>query len=389
MEKTNMFTPFRDIETKLVHCGERAVEGAVCLPVFQSVTFASRPEDGYHDVRYIRLNNTPNHQLLHEKLAAIEGGEAALVTASGMAAITTALLTFLRVGDHLLAQDCLYGGTHGFVTQELPALGIACDFINGSDPDSWERLLRPTTRVIYVETMTNPLLDVADLPAVVRFARAHNLLSMIDNTFATPVNFRPLEMGFDLSIHSGTKYLNGHDDIAAGCVIGRGEHVERIRHRLNHLGGSLDPHACFLLNRGLMTLALRVRQQNSTALRLARFLAGNSAVERVIYPGLETHPQHSRARELFPGYGGVLGFEVRGGQEETGAVLGRLRIACVAPSLGGVHTLVMQPARVSHAGLTPEERARLGISDKLIRVSVGIESADDLCADFEQALAGL
>jgi len=210
---------------------------------------------------------------------------------------------------------------------------------------------------------------------------------MIDNTFATPVNFRPLEMGFDLSIHSGTKYLNGHDDIAAGCVIGRAEHVERIRHRLNHLGGSLDPHACFLLNRGLMTLALRVRQQNTNALRLARFLAGHSAVERVIYPGLENHLHHTRAKELFQGYGGVLGFEVRGGEEETGAVLGRLRIAFVAPSLGGVHTLVMRPARVSHAGLTPEERARLGISDRLIRVSVGIESADDLCADFEQALA--
>ncbi len=383
-----MVTPFRNIETKLVHCGERIVEGAVCLPVFQSVTFASRGEDTYHDVRYIRLNNTPNHHQLHEKLAAIEGGEAALVTASGMAAIATSLLTFLRAGDHVLAQDCLYGGTHGLMTQELPALGIACDFIDGTDPDSWERLLRPTTRVIYVETMTNPLLDVADLPAVVHFARAHSLLSMIDNTFATPVNFRPLEMGFDLSLHSGTKYLNGHDDVVAGCVVGRGEHVERIRHRLNHLGGSLDPHACFLLNRGLMTLALRVRQQNGTALRLARFLAGHPQVERVIYPGLEHHPHHARATELFAGYGGVLGFEVRGGEEEAGAVLGRLRIARVAPSLGGVHTLVMRPARVSHAGLTPQERARLGIGDRLIRVAVGIESADDLCEDFAHALTG-
>src|SRR5207249_12070309 len=222
--------------------------------------------------------------------------------------------------------------------------------IDGTDLGSWERPLRPTNRCIYVETLANPLLVVADLPAGLRFAREHDLLSVIDNTFATPVSFRPLEVSFDLSIHSGTKYLNGHDDIAAGCVIARGEYVERIRHRLNHLGGSLDPHACFLLNRGLMTLALRVRQQNSTALRLARFLAGHSAVERVIYPGLENHPQHTRAKELFQGYGGVLGFEVKGGEKETGAVLGRLRIACVAPSLGGVHTLVMQPARVSHAG---------------------------------------
>src|SRR5437867_2666508 len=324
MEKSNMFTPFRDIETKLVHCGERAVEGAVCLPIFQSVTFASRPEDGYHDVRYIRLNNTPNHQLLHEKLAAIEGGEAALVTASGMAAITTSLLTFLRVGDHLLAQDCLYGGTHGFVTQELPALGISCDFIDGTDPDSWERLLRPTTRVIYVETMTNPLLGVADLPAVIRFARAHDLLSMIDNTFATPVNFRPLEMGFDLSIHSGTKYLNGHDDIAAGCVIGRAEQVERIRHRLNHLGGSLDPHACFLLNRGLMTLALRVRQQNPNALPLADSLPGQSAGERAGSPGCRSRRRRSGAKDGIQGCGGGLGLGVRGPEEGSPRVSGRL-----------------------------------------------------------------
>jgi cystathionine beta-lyase/cystathionine gamma-synthase len=387
-EEARMSTAFRDIETQLVHSGERVVDGAVCLPVFQSATFLLEGDRAYHDVRYARLSNTPNHDVLHAKLAAIEGGEAALVTASGMAAITTSLLSFLRSGDHLLVQDCLYGGTHGFVTHELPELGIAYDFIDGDDERSWPRLLRPTTRAVYVESMTNPLLGVADLPAVVRFARAHGLVTMIDNTFASPVNFRPLEVGFDLSLHSATKYLNGHDDIAAGCVIGRGEHVERIRLRLSHLGGSLDAHACFLLNRGLVTLALRVRQQNATALRLARFLEGHPAVERVIYPGLESHPRHARARELFRGYGGVLGFEVRGGEAEAASTLERLRIALVAPSLGGVHTLVMRPARVSHAGLTAEERARLGIGDRLIRVSVGIESAEEVCADFAQALGG-
>ena len=383
-----MATAFRDIDTQLVHSGERIVDGAVCVPVFQSATFVSRRGDSYHAARYARLSNTPNHDVLHAKLAAIEGGEAALVTASGMAAITTSLLTFLKTGDHLLLQDCLYGGTHGFVTHELPALGIAYDFIDATDERSWQRLLRPTTRAVYVESMTNPLLGVADLPGVVRFARAHGLVTMIDSTFASPVNFRPLDLGFDLSIHSATKYLNGHDDIAAGCVVGRREHVERIRQRLNHLGGSLDAHACFLLNRGLVTLALRVRQQNATALRLARFLEEHPAVERVIYPGLESHPQHARARELFQGYGGVLALEVRGGEAEAAAVLARLRIALVAPSLGGVHTLVMRPAKVSHAGLTAEERARLGIGDRLIRVSVGIESAEEVCADFAQALGG-
>jgi cystathionine beta-lyase/cystathionine gamma-synthase len=383
-----MTTPFRDIDTQLVHSGERVVDGAVCMPVFQSATFLSEGDRAYHDVRYARLSNTPNHDVLHAKLAAVEGGEAALVTASGMAAITTSLLTFLRAGDHVLFQDCLYGGTHGFVTHELPALGIAYDFIDATDEVSWQRLLRPTTRAVYVESMTNPLLGIADLPGVVRFARAHGLLTMIDNTFASPVNFRPLDLGFDLSIHSATKYLNGHDDIAAGCVIGRAGHVERIRQRLNHLGGSLDAHACFLLNRGLVTLALRVRQQNATALRLARFLEGHPAVERVLYPGLESHPQHARALSLFQGYGGVLALEVRGDEAEAAAVLERLRIALVAPSLGGVHTLVMRPAKVSHAGLTAEERARLGIGDRLIRVSVGIESADEVCADFARALAG-
>jgi len=383
-----MSTAFRDIDTQLVHSGERIVDGAVCVPVFQSATFVSRRGDSYHAARYARLSNTPNHDVLHAKLAAIEGGEAALVTASGMAAITTSLLTFLKTGDHLLLQDCLYGGTHGFVTHELPALGIAYDFIDATDEGSWQRLLRPTTRAVYVESMTNPLLGIADLPGVVRFARAHGLLTMIDNTFASPVNFRPLDLGFDLSLHSATKYLNGHDDIAAGCAIGRAEHVERIRQRLNHLGGSLDAHACFLLNRGLVTLALRVRQQNATALRLARFLEGHPAVERVLYPGLESHPQHARALSLFQGYGGVLALEVRGDEAEAAAVLERLRIALVAPSLGGVHTLVMRPAKVSHAALTAEERARLGIGDRLIRVSVGIESADEVCADFAQALAG-
>jgi cystathionine beta-lyase/cystathionine gamma-synthase len=359
------------------------------MPVFQSATFEYSGQSRYDDLKYIRLNNTPNHRVLHAKLADIEGGEAAVVTGSGMAAITAALIAFLKAGDHLLAQSCLYGGTHSFVTQDLPAMGVAVDFVDGNDPESWERRLRPETRVIYVETMTNPLLEVPDLLEVARFAKRRGLVSMIDNTFASPVNFRPLDHGFDLSLHSGTKYLNGHSDIVAGCVIGGREAVSRVVHRLNHLGGTLDPHACFLLHRGMKTLALRVRQQNENALRLARFLEGHPAVERVHYPGLERHPQHARARELFAGCGGVLSFEARGGVREADALISRLTLPISAPSLGGVESLITRPATTSHSGVPPEERRAIGIADRLIRVAVGIEAPEDLCADFDQAMKGM
>ncbi|MDP6778543.1 MAG: aminotransferase class I/II-fold pyridoxal phosphate-dependent enzyme, partial [Candidatus Latescibacteria bacterium] len=361
----------------------------VALPVFQSATFEYAGQNSYHDLKYIRLNNTPNHQVLHAKLAAIAGGEAAVVAASGMAAITSALLSFLRSGDHLLVQDCLYGGTHTFVNHDLPSLGIAFDFVAGNDPSSWESLLKPETRVIYVETMTNPLLEVTDLEAVVRFAREHNLVSMIDNTFASPVNFKPLGMGFDVELHSCTKYLNGHSDIVAGCAIGGEDRIERIVDRMNHLGGCLDPHACFLLYRGMKTLALRVRHQNDNALGLSQLLEGHPAVAQVNYPGLDDHPQHARAELLFEGCGGVLSFEVRGGVEAADRLIESLVLPISAPSLGGVETLITRPATTSHSGMTTKERAQAGISDGLIRVAVGIEAADDLCDDFEQALARL
>lgn len=383
-----MSGPYKRLETKLVHAGEPRprIDGAVEMPIFQSATFEYRGERRYDDVRYLRLNNTPNHLALHAKLADLEGSEAALVTASGMAAITTTLLTVLTAGDHLLAQSCLYGGTHDFVTHDFAGLGLSFDFIDADRPESWRALLRPNTRAIYVEAMTNPLLEVADLKAVVGFARANRLLSLIDNTFASPVNFRPIEAGFDLSLHSATKYLNGHSDIVAGAVAGSAALIERIRHKANHLGGALDPHAAFLLNRGLKTLALRVRYQNESALRIAQFLASHPAVARVHYAGLESHPRHERARSLFAGFGGVLSFELQGAPERADELARRVRIPAVAPSLGGVHTLLTRPATTSHAGLSREDRARLGISDGLLRLSVGIESTEDLLEDFAQAL---
>lgn len=376
------------IETKAVHAGEPRprILGAVNVPIFQSAMFEYAGETNYHDLKYIRLNNTPNQTMLGKKLAALENAEAAIVASSGMSAISTSLLTVLSPGGHLLVQNCLYGGTHDFVTEDLPTLGISYDFIDAQKASTWEKQLRPNTKAIYVETITNPLMEVADHKAVVDFAKSHKLLSMVDNTFASPVNFRPPEFGYDLSLHSCTKYLNGHSDIVAGAVIGKANLVQAVKYHLDHLGGSLDPHACFLLNRGMRTLALRVRYQNESALRIARFLKQHPAVAKVNYPGLEDHPQHGRARKLFNGFGGMISFELKGGSSSAEHFIGRTTIPISAPSLGGVETLLTQPAKTSHAGLSREARARLGISEGLVRLSVGIENTDDLIRDFDQAL---
>lgn len=380
---------YRHLETKLVHAGEqpRAMNGAVVQPIFQTAMYLTEDDADYNDIRYIRLNNSPNHRALHEKLAALENAEAALVASSGMAAITTALLTVLSPGDHLLAQDCLYGGTYDALTGDFQALGIEVDFVDGTDPAAWEKAVRKSTRAFYVETISNPLMGVAELEAVVEFARAHGLVSIVDNTFASPVNFRPAEHGFDLSVHSCTKYMNGHSDIVAGAVIGRGDLVERVRHKLNHLGGTLDPHACYLLHRGMKTLALRVGRQNENATTIARFLDAHPAVEQVNYPGLESSPHHARAARLFDGYGGMVSFELAGGVEAAQRFMERVRIPLVAPSLGGVESLLTRPAKTSHQGLTPEAREAIGIRDSLVRMSVGIESVDELVEDLGNALA--
>jgi cystathionine beta-lyase/cystathionine gamma-synthase len=379
---------YRHLETQLVHAGEPLprIAGAVEMPIFQSATYLYAGEGSYDEVRYLRNNNTPSQLALHDKLAILEGAEASLVAASGMAAISATLLGLLSAGDHLLAQRCLYGGTHELLTSGFPRFGLAADFIDACQPQGWQARLTPRTRAIYVEAMTNPLLEVADLRAVVAFARAHGLISIIDNTFASPVNFRPIPFGFDLSVHSATKYLNGHADIVAGAVSGSTALIERIRHKLNLLGGALDAHAAFLLKRGMKTLALRVRFQNASTLRIARYLAARPGVQRVNYPGLETHPQHARARELFQGCGGVLSFELEGPAGRAEEFAARLRIPAVAPSLGGVQTLLTRPATTSHAGVAPAERRELGIGDGLLRLSVGVEATEDLLEDLEQAL---
>lgn len=376
------------LNTLLIHAGELQprLSGAVSMPIHQSVNYESINDAAYDRITYIRLNNTPNHEVLHAKLAALEGTEAALVTASGMAAISAALLGVLNQGDHILANQCLYGGTHSLITEDLPAWGISHDFVDATRPETWEPALKANTRVFYVESLTNPLLGVPELEEVSRFCKAHDLLAVIDSTLTSPVNFRPAELGFDLIVHSATKYLNGHSDIAAGVVLGDKPHLKMIKHRLNHLGGCLDPNSCFLLHRGIKTLALRVQRQNETALRLATWLQAQPQVDRVYYAGLPEHPGHERAKKWFSGFGGVLSFELPGSLTATQGFVNRLQLPLQAPSLGGVESLVTRPATTSHIGMTAEQRAAAGIRDGLVRFSVGLEDFEDLRQDFEQAL---
>ncbi len=375
------------LETRSVHAGEPRPRpsGALVAPIYQSSTYEYHGED-YHDVAYLRLSTTPSQVSVGRKIAALEGAEAALVTASGMAAISATLMAFTSAGDHILAQDCLYGGTQSFLRGDLSRFGVEHSAIDPQRPESWAAQLKPTTRLIYVETLTNPLVQVADLEAVVAFAREHDLISVIDNTFASPVNFRPAEHGFDLVMESCTKYMNGHSDLVAGSVAGSAEKVRRIKLTLDHLGGCLDPHACFLLQRGLKTLTLRVRAQNASALALARLLDSHPAVAQVNYPGLKGHPEHARAAALFDGFGGMVSFELEGGTTAAEALLEAVTLPTVAVSLGGPETLMVRPAAAIHSQASAEQREASGITEGLIRMSVGLEGTDDLLADLAQAL---
>jgi cystathionine beta-lyase/cystathionine gamma-synthase len=372
-------------ETLAVHGGEPrpAFEGSVVYPIFQGTVYETPAAGG---VDYLRYSNTPTQAYLHDKLAALEGAPAALATASGMAAISAVLHSALDSGDHLIVAGSVYGGTHLLVTDHAARVGWNVDFVDADDPDAWEAALRPETAAIYTESVSNPLIRVGDLVGIARFADDNGLISIIDNTFPTPVNFRPHEAGFDLVCHSATKALNGHSDIVAGVVTGSAELVEQARSCIKLFGGSLDPHAGFLLARGLKTLALRVRQQNANAMALARFLEGHPRIAEVAYPGLESHPDHARAAELFDGFGSMLSFRPADGVDACERLFKRLELPYVAPSLGGVETLITRPAVTSHAGMSPGARAAAGLSDDLVRLSLGIEAAEDLIADFDQAL---
>lgn len=373
--------------TRAIHAAERRVEGAVSFPIFQTAMFQAAGETSYDDVKYIRLNNLPNQAVLGEKLADLEGAEAGLVFSSGMAAIATTLLAHLGAGDHILAHRSLYGGTLDLMENDLPRLGIEVDFVDARDSAQWQSALRPETRVFYVESITNPLNEVADFDGVSAFAREHGIVSVIDSTFATPCNFRPLEAGFDVVLHSASKYLAGHSDLVAGAAAGTSTSIDRIKHLSNHLGGCLDPHACFLLHRSLKTLPLRMERHNSNAMAIARHLESHPAVARVHYPGLESHPDHVTAKSHFDGFGGMVAVEMSGGGEVAKQVVENTRLFMHAGSLGGVESLISRPAGTSHLGLTNAQLEAAGISQGLIRLSVGIEHVDDLIADLDQAIS--
>jgi cystathionine beta-lyase len=349
--------------------------------VFSSTAFAF-PNPANENI-YPRYFNTPNQQVICRKLAALEQGDDALVFGSGMAAISTLLFAHLKPGDHAVFQADLYGGTHQLVTRELARLGVEIAFCRTME--EFAGALRANTRVLYVESPSNPLLRCVDLTAVASLAKTHGALSIIDNTFATPINQTPLALGFDAVVHSATKYLNGHSDVNAGVVIASSAIVHRLKESAVNLGGMLDANSCYQLERGLKTLALRIRQHNDNASQLARFLQSHSAVARVNYPGLPDHTDHATASRQMRGYGGMLSFELCDpGQADT--MLARLRVVMPALSLGGVESLICIPSRTSHRAMTQAERKDAGISDGLVRVSVGIEDIADLVEDFTEAL---
>jgi cystathionine beta-lyase/cystathionine gamma-synthase len=383
------------IDTVAVH-GDVQPEhrsGPLATPIYQTSTF--EVTDSEEQLRatttdrfYTRYGN-PTHSVAERAIARLEGTEATLLFSSGMAAITTSILALLRAGDHIVAQADLYGGALKFFTQWFPKFGVETTLVETTDPDSFARAIRPNTRLMYLESPTNPTLKLVDLERAVAIARQHKLTTLIDNTFATPVNQRPAEYGVDLVLHSGTKYFAGHSDLICGVVTGRRPLIDEIRDTRTELGGSMDPHAAFLLLRGLKTLVVRVQRQNENALRVAAFLEKHPGVKRVYYPWLPSHPQRVLAQKQMSGGGGLLSFEVDGTGEDARRFSEALRLFALAPSLGGVDSLVTIPVITSHAMVRPEERKNMGVTEQLVRLAIGIESADDLIADLEQAFAAI
>lgn len=372
--------------TLAIHAGEaqRAPGQPVAPPVVQSATFVwSDPADG--ELLYTRYGNNPNQLQTSRKIAALEGMEAGAVLGSGMAAIAMTLLALTESDDHIVASSRLYGATRTLLESELPRRGVQTTFVDPFDGD-WAGALRDRTRVVYLELPTNPTMRVPDPRPVVALAHARGIPVVCDATFASPVNFRAGSVGIDVVVQSATKYLGGHSDLIAGTVAGSAEVIERVVKMAHLYGPSLDPHAAWLLDRGMRTLDVRVERHNRNALGLARWLQGRPGVSDVVYPGLPSHPDHEVASELLAGFGGMVGIVLEGGGEAADAFMGALELAFPAPSLGGVETLVSQPRHTSHRSMAVEERVRRGIPDGFVRISVGIEALEDLQEDFSRAL---
>jgi methionine-gamma-lyase len=382
--------------TRSVHGTERADEltGSVITPIYQTSTFrfkkaeaigrAARGETG--EFVYSRWDN-PTTRVLEEKLADLEGAEDAAFFSSGMAAISTAVIANVKKGDHVLAIRDLYGETYRLMHELLPSFGVETSLVETTDIASMAREVRSSTRIVYVETPTNPTLKLVDLRKAAKIAHGAGALLMVDNTFASPLSQKPLGLGADVVLHSATKFLNGHSDVIAGAAVGRKEQVLSIKRMRRTLGGTLDPHAAFLILRGIKTLALRIEKHNRNAQELAEYLESHEKVAKVNYPGLKTHPQHELAKKQMSGYGGMLSFEVKGTMKDAMRFTESLRLASLGASLGSVETLVTQPATLTHLQLSPKERKRAGISETLIRVAVGIEDSEDIIDDFARALA--
>jgi cystathionine beta-lyase/cystathionine gamma-synthase len=364
--------------------------GPLATPIYQTSTFEVTDNDEQvrstgSDHYYTRYGN-PTNTVAEKTIAELEGVDAALTFASGLGAITTTIMALLKSGDHVVAQRDIYGGVTKFLSQWLPRMGIETTFVDTTEYEQHARAIRPNTRLLYLESPTNPALRVVDFKKVAALAKQHKLLSMIDATFGTPINQQPAEFGIDLVMHSGTKYLGGHSDLICGAVAGRHELIERIWETRTTLGNCMDPHASWVLVRGLKTLAVRVARQNENAQRVTEFLSEHAKVRKVHYPFLKSHPQYAVARQQMSGGGGMVTFEVEGTGEDARRVSEAMRLFTLAPSLGGVESLVSIPVLTSHLTVPPEERRRIGITEQMVRLSVGIENADDLIADLERAL---
>jgi cystathionine beta-lyase/cystathionine gamma-synthase len=364
--------------------------GPIATPIYQTSTFEVtdneeqlRATDSDHF--YTRYGN-PTNTVAEKTIAELEGTEAALTFASGMGAVTTTIMALLKSGDHVVAQRDIYGGVNKFLSQWLPKMGIETTFVDTTKYEQHARAIRPNTKLLYLESPTNPTLRVVDFKKMAGLAKERNLLSMIDATFGTPINQHPAEFGINLVMHSGTKYLAGHSDLICGVVAGPHELLERIWQTRTTLGNCMDPHASWMLIRGLKTLAVRVARQNENAQRVAEFLSEHAKVRNVHYPFLKSHPQYSVARQQMSGGGGMVCFEVDGAGEDARRVSEAMRLFTLAPSLGSVESLVSIPVLTSHAMIPAAERAKMGVTEQMIRLSVGIENADDLIADLEHAL---
>lgn len=372
------------MHTQCVHSGQEAdlLHGETVSAIYPGSSYAYLDRDLKAYPRYF---NTPNQRAVAQKVAALEAAEAGLITSSGMAAISNTLLAFLKQGDHLVMQYGLYGGTTHFIQEHFPRQGIHFSQAKDGSLAALEAEIRPETKVIYIETPSNPLLAITDVAAVARLAKAQGILTVIDNTFASPINQQPISLGIDISLHSATKYLGGHSDLCAGVVTGRAELVQQIAGVAKGYGGSLNAQSCYLLERSIKTLALRVKQHNQNALALATYLEGRHDIIQVYYPGLPSHQGHETAATQMKGFGGMLSFELAAGIDPI-AFQKKLRLIQASMSLGGVESTLCSPHLTSHAYLSPEERLKEGISDGVLRLSVGIEAVGDLQADIAQAL---